>query len=768
MSKQTILELLAERKRVKEEQLRVAAAGEVKTNSLDAVKVGPATVNHNTPSNVANAGGTATPHTAEAVKPFTKVLPDPKLSLADRLRLKAQEREKAAASAESEVQVSSSIADADANAQQTVFVSSDPVLHRPVELEVPPVQEAPRKPDTVLEGAVPVIEVLKKFYNLQEVQAEVKKLQNLTSKVKSNALLHRLALFTEAAQNLENLIDLQEGLEGPDSLAKTKVADALHEALSATAQQEHPATEVVSNDSSTFSLSITLNERQLMAKEMALSGKSFCLIGAAGTGKTTSQRSVAEALLQDDRLTECSYKRPGGQGKDDRVSGPSFVACAFTRRASANLARAIHKNPALEEALRYNIMTIHQLLEFEPVYFYDVEKQRDSMRFEPQRTASNPLTITHLVIEESSMVGLDLFAFLFDALPLGVQIIYIGDINQLPPVFGMSILNYALVQLPVIELTEVYRQAEDSSILANAHRVLKGESIQEAPGTTIIRGKQTVQVGQEKMALALSKMFKIWHDEGFYDPEQDMILSPFNKHALGTDNLNKWIAQFLGEKRKAVVFEILAGFAKHYLAVGDRVMVNKQDGYVIKIVRNMSYLGATPQMEGADLSRFGHRIAGTDNALDLDEEDPDGIALLNYENFNLDSIGEQQGERKIQCSHIIDVLLESGEVVSLSSAGDLGPQNFSLGYVLTVHKAQGCEFRRVFGVLHKDHAVMLFRELLYTLMTRAREDLVLIAKDWVLDKAIKSQRIKGDTLQDKIEYFNSGAVDLVGGISCTK
>lgn len=509
-----------------------------------------------------------------------------------------------------------------------------------------------------------------------------------------------------------------------------------------------------------FALNIPLNEKQLLAKEMALSGKSFCLIGAAGTGKTTTQRSVAETLLSDKRLTTTKFKLSGTR---TYVDAPSFAAVAYTRRASANLQRAIHKNPELEAALRFNIMTIHALLEFEPEYFWDDEKQKESMRFAPQRTAKNPLTITHLVIEEASMLGLDLWEMLYDALPLGVQIIFIGDINQLPPVFGASILNYALLQVPVLELTHVYRQKGDSLVLANAHHILKGEKLEEGTGFTIVRGKNEQQVGQERMSMTLGSMFKQYEELGFYDHEQDMILSPFNKQALGTDNMNKWISQFLSEKREAVVFEVIAGFNKLYVAEGDKVMYNKQDAFITSIKHNPMYHGKEPQMPGRDLSRFGVRVlkdgAGASN--DLDD------LILNYENFSIEELAESTGERKMQCSHVVSIETETGQKIDLAAAGDFAPAVFSLGYVLTVHKAQGCEWRKVFIILHKDHSMMLTRELFYTAVTRAREEVIVIAKDYIIDKAIKTQRIKGNTLADKIEYFNSGALDI-GDVSCTK
>lgn len=526
---------------------------------------------------------------------------------------------------------------------------------------------------------------------------------------------------------------------------------------------------ILDKPAETFSLNIQLNERQLAAKNLALASKSFCLIGAAGTGKTTTQRAVAQTLLESNSLGLCSFKLPNS-GRD-RVEAPSIAFVSYTRRAARNLARAIFKLPALEERLQYNVMTIHALLEYEPETYWNAEESREAFRFVPRKTASNPLEITHLVIEEASMLGLDLWEKLYAAMLAGVQIIFIGDINQLPPVFGASILNYALVQLPVVELNKVYRQVDDSPVLNAAHNILEGKFPVEARtdkgSFTIVRGNSPVQLSQNKTALTLNNLFSQLYSKGEYDPTQDIILSPWNKAELGTDVLNNYIAQFIGDSKDEVVYEIIAGFNKKYLAVGDRIMFNKMDGVITKIQRNPSYAGIFPQTEGRDLTRFGIRKIGHPDNNHADKWDEDPSLTLDYSTFSVDALLEQEAERKQQASHRVTVELENGDIEVLSTAGEFSPQIFSLGYCLTVHKAQGCEWRKVYIVLHKEHAVSLTRELLYTAVTRASQDVVIIAKDEVIKKAISIQRIKGDTLADKIEYFNSGAIDN-SNIKCTK
>ena len=559
----------------------------------------------------------------------------------------------------------------------------------------------------------------------------------------------RQALATDALAD-DSVASLPEDYFDPDDSS---------DAVAYEDEIENESADSAANKAESFSLSITLNEKQLLAKETALSGKSFCLIGAAGTGKTTTQREVALTLLESSSLSTTDFKHPSG-GAYGRVSAPSIAFCAFTRRATSNLRRAIHKNPALEETLKNNILTIHQLLEYEPETYFDYAEGKEKFRFAPKKTAKNPLTITHLVIEEASMIGIDLWEKLYDAMPAGLQIIFIGDINQLPPVFGPSILNYALVQLPVVELTEVYRN--QGIVLENAHNILSGKTLATSENYQIIEGKNNF--GQEKQSMALGNFFKAAFKAGQYDPDRHMILTPWNKNFLGSDNMNKHISQFLGEQRSAVVHEVIAGFNKLYLAEGDKVMVNKMDGVIVKIEQNPAYIGKAAQVPGTDLTRFGFRIVGASNgALDTLDD-----LVADYENFNLESLEEEKMERKLQASHRITIRYnDSDPTETLSAVGDFGPQVFSLGYVLTVHKSQGSEWDKVFIIFHKEHAVSLYRELFYTAATRARTDVCIIAKKDVVEKAIKTQRIKGNSLKDKLEFFNSG-VTTVQTVYCTK
>lgn len=522
-------------------------------------------------------------------------------------------------------------------------------------------------------------------------------------------------------------------------------------------------TEEEKQSNKTFALNIILNDKQQLAKELAFAGKTFCLTGAAGTGKTTAQREIARSLLEQNKLGFHDFRIQGSGG--ERWEGPSVAFVAYTRIASGNLKKAIHKDPKLADIFLHNVTTIHNLLEYEPEFYWNYEQNKESMRFVPRRTAANPLDLTHLIIEEASQLDLDLWSKLFSALRKNTQIIFLGDINQLQPVFGASILNYALTQIPVVELTEVYRQKEGSLILDNAHNILSGKKLKEGEEFKIVRGGDK-QFSQEKLSTSLALTLNKWFEMGEYDPEQDIILSPFNKQTLGTDNMNKWISQYLGQKREAIVYHIIAGITQLYLAVGDKVFYNKRVGIIKSINKNAEYQGKAPQIPSKDLNRFGTYIHNGNRS---EEDEAEDFHLAGYENLDLEKMAEENSKEELvrQASHIVTLSMEDDEEETLSAVGDFNQQKFSLGYCLTVHKAQGCEWRHVYIILHKDHSIMAYRELLYTAVTRASQKVVLIAKDFMLEKAIATQRIKGNTLKDKIEYFNA-KIALDDSVICYK
>lgn len=506
---------------------------------------------------------------------------------------------------------------------------------------------------------------------------------------------------------------------------------------------------------------ITYNERQLEFMQHAGTGNSGILIGAAGTGKTTAMRGVIEALITNHRVGTLD-----GDGHKSLMSGtPGIVAVSFTRRAVSNLRRAMPAD------MKHNCLTIHALLEYEPVYYDMVDpntgEDKKTMRFEPTRTISRPLssTIRCCIIDEASMVSVELFSELVAALPSNCQYIFLGDIQQLPPVFGAAILGFKMLEIKTIELTEVYRQALESPIIRLAHRILSGNPIPATEyGDWKYPGQLTIHPWKKKLtaeiaALTIAKFLTAAIDAEAYDPLEDMVLIPYNK-ACGTIEINKHIAQHCARKAGKVVWEVIAGFNKAYLCVGDRVLYDKEDAVVIGITGNISYTGAKPTPESKTLDYWGYD-EGDPDTVDINHSLPKGEDDMDFLLSQAVSLGGDE-DRVKPASHCIKLLLlESEREVTIDSAADIN--KLLLSYALTVHKSQGSEWRKVFLMLHQSHATMLQRELLYTAVTRAREELYVICEPEAFTKGILSQRIKGNTLAEKAIYFQGKSLANNGG-----
>ncbi len=510
------------------------------------------------------------------------------------------------------------------------------------------------------------------------------------------------------------------------------------------------------------------NTEQQLAINNTLFKKSFCLIGAAGTGKTTTLKGAVTAAMEAHRIPPLDAST-----KHLSAGAPGVVLLSYTRRAVRNIAKQ------MPEFLKPHCLTLHKVLEFEPEYYEEENEEGrlvNKMRFAPQRHRDNPLprTLTLVIVDEASMTSTDLFALFLAALPDpgNVQFIFLGDLNQLPPVYGQPVLGLKLLELPVVELTRVYRQALESPIISlalavkdnnfatfnkdaetlwgaprhwDAKKVTDRISL-NAPG----RGKVTIvpwkkDFDAEVALKAVASKLPEWVDQGFYDPEEDLMLCPWNL-SFGTNELNKHIAQILGKRRDARVWEVIAGFNKMYLAVGDRLMVEKQDAIILDIYKNPKYMGMHPQAASENLNRWGVREDGK-REVEIDTEADIDELLAAFD-------ANQVEDRTAQASHIIKVrMIDTEEIVHLDKAAQLNAS--SLGYAMTVHKAQGSECRKVFFITAGCHSAMLFRELVYTGITRAAEELVILMQPTMLARAASRPRIKGDTLAAKLEFFRS-------------
>lgn len=495
------------------------------------------------------------------------------------------------------------------------------------------------------------------------------------------------------------------------------------------------------------------NEKQEEAVTRALNGESFCLIGQAGTGKTATVRRICRQLILSGRVgfikADTKYLHSGR---------PAISVHAFTRRATTNVRKQLPVD------IRSNCITVHKLLEFEPTNVMN-EEGKEVLRFMPRYNRQNKLpgSLRVMIFEESAMISTELFASVIDALPdpKAVQFIFLGDLNQLPPVYGDAILGYKLLELPVVELTHVYRQALKSPIIRLATHIRHGNII---PMNEVKEGKWneetedgkltiipwTSKVDATKGLLTMGAFFTKAIDAGKFDPETDMILCPFNKE-FGTIELNKLIQNHLGKKRGAIVHEVIAGFSKHYLAEGDRIMFDKEDATIVRIAKNPKYMGTKPQIATTTLDRWG--IEHGKISAELREQDA-AEDLVNIDKLLFATEGAMADieDKTNQASHIVTVKMsEDDSEVFLNTAGEI---NLILGgNALTVHKAQGCEWERVFLLIHSSHAVATQRELLYTGITRARQELTVICELTTFIKGVASQKIRGNTLAEKAEYF---------------
>lgn len=502
---------------------------------------------------------------------------------------------------------------------------------------------------------------------------------------------------------------------------------------------------------------ITYNTLQNKFVTLAESGQSCVLIGAAGTGKTTCMQGALSALIQTGKIPILK-----ADGHNYLVDGtPGCVIIAYTRRATNNIRRV------LPDDLKNNAITSHKLLEYKPEFYEIITEEGDikkTMRFLASRNQENPLppSIYTIVVEESSMLSVELYNEINLALQHKVQWIFLGDINQLPPVFGSAVLGFRLLDLPTVELKEVYRQALESPIIRLAHRILSGKVIKEPEFKEWFYKDELKihawkkKIGADDALRTLAEFFKVAYDNDIYNIEEDVILIPYNK-ACGTLELNKHIANHIARTQQRTTYEVIAGFNKHYFSIGDKVLYDKEDAEIIEININASYSGAKFQAESKNLDYWGHNPKAMEEYSGKMTESQETEADIDFLLDSVNSMGDDD-DRVRKASHVITVCLtDTGTNVTIDSAADVN--NLLHAYALTVHKSQGSEWRKVYLCLHQSHATMMQRELLYTAVTRAKQELYVICEPDSFIKGIERQRIKGDTLEEKAAFFKGKLID---------
>lgn len=488
---------------------------------------------------------------------------------------------------------------------------------------------------------------------------------------------------------------------------------------------------------------ITLDPDQQSFISIATSlPKTAVLVGAAGTGKTTCMNQVTQALMESGKIPPLT-----GYHKSLPAGAPGIVIVSFTNRAVNNIRKK------LPPGLQHNCITIHKLLEYAPKFeeYRNADGEWKTKRvFVPTRNAYNPLSssIRVIIFEESSMNGLDLYNQVIEAFPdEKPSMIFLGDINQLQPIFTPAILGYKMLEAlsagTFVELRTIHRQAAESPIISFAHQILRGE----APLITermSIGGAITIrpvlkQVSPDAFIHAASRqLFEKEFAAGTYNPISDMILIPFNK-AAGTLELNRYIGTMYAKSRDAEIWEISSGFQKLWLSEGDKVLYGKLDCIITKIQSNAAYVGTPVRPPSRDIDYWGNRLGTEHHLIDSSEDDW--------------TFGESEGTEGRQASHILTLqsLDDPDQEFIVSSCGDVN--SLLLSYAITIHKSQGSESRKVYLLLHHSHNVMLTRELLYTGVTRAREELTIMCEIDSLQKGCANQKITGTSVYEKAELF---------------
>lgn len=609
---------------------------------------------------------------------------------------------------------------------------------------------------------------------------------------------HILALIEKAKAAEAARRAAQSGNNTLATTPPTPVSEASQGDATPHPKYPNPATIAVASNTTTNTLNFNTEQQQAIV--YGIEGKSFCLTGAAGTGKTTVTQELISQLQQQPHVSPLSKST-----KWLNADAPGIVICGYTNKAVNNIRKR------LPRAMKSHCITIHKLIEYTPTLVEKLNEDGelyDTKEFRPTYKETNKLPhISTIIFEESSMIGTDLYGEVLAALPMPerTQMIFLGDLNQLKPVFGHSIFGFKMSELPVIELTRVYRQALMSPIigLASAIRTnstgnsfvkdwqgdihLGGDKTMTLPknltektviasnsgqGTVIIQPWKK-RLPHESVMPALVTLWQKMMKEGEYDPDKDMILCPFNK-SFGTIEINRQIANYLGKKRNAEVFEVIARGQRHYYAVGDRVLADKREGVITKITRNYGYIGKSPRPASTTLDRWGRDTDPNNQAIgdalnmpvgSTSSDASDDIAqaaddiLSQLEALAMED--EDSGTNK--ASHIITVEFPSEDEDSpmpttetYQTAGEIN--NLLFAYALTVHKSQGSEWQRVIVMLHGSHATMLSRELLYTAVTRAKQELIIFCEGdgkfpnqiWA---AADRPDIPGTTLAHKIAYF---------------
>lgn len=413
---------------------------------------------------------------------------------------------------------------------------------------------------------------------------------------------------------------------------------------------------------------IELDELQHSAVRQAATSGLVIITGGPGTGKTTVINTIIQYFEQE--------------GLELRLAAP-------TGRAAKRMT----------EATGYQAQTIHRLLELNG----GVEGEA-GYRFE--RNAQNPLEADVVIIDEMSMVDIYLAHALLQAILPGTHLILVGDVNQLPSVGPGNVLRDMIHSgaFPVIELSTVYRQDENSDIVMNAHKINRGEypaMNNKSKDFFLLPRINTRDIIEEVGRLVSAKMPKYVQAK----PYEVQVLTPMRQGELGVENLNKELQTILNPPSPKKREYETHGFV---FREGDKVMQIKNNY----------------KLEWAIYDGSGYF------------EQEKGMGVFNGDIGMIREIDTYAEE--------LTVVMDDDKVVKY---GFKMLEELELAYAITIHKAQGSEYPAVILPVLNGPKVLMHRNLLYTAITRAKKCVVIVGNGYkiheMVDNADEQKRYSG-------------------------
>ena len=416
---------------------------------------------------------------------------------------------------------------------------------------------------------------------------------------------------------------------------------------------------------------IELDEKQRRAAVISASRGVSVITGGPGTGKTT----IIKILL----------KYFDAAGMDVELAAP-------TGRAAKRMT----------EATGYEARTIHRMLEI---------GGEDISSF--GRNEDNPIEADVVIIDEMSMVDIFLFHALLRAISVGTRLILVGDACQLPSVGPGSVLKDIIQsgRISVSTLDKIFRQAAESDIVMNAHRINHGEHLlmDNASRDFFFLQRQDPEVIIEALVYLITKKLPPYVQAR---PEEIQIMTPMKKGILGVENLNKVLQQRLNPAKPGLG-ELVSGEVTY--RVGDKVMQIKNDY----------------QLEWEICGKYG---------ISIDK----GMGIFNGDVGVVDSIDSQAG--------IVRVRFDENRMVNYNH---MQLEELEHAYAITIHKSQGSEYPAVILPLLQGPQMLMNRNLLYTAVTRARKCVMIVGSRQVVDNMIdnKNEQVRFTALRERIGEF---------------